>query len=76
MSKHKPNNETTIKSIWVVSISRISVQKFFCKLIKGSVAECIFSKILEHSNNIDIEKALMQKTLDGITTKMKAACPI
>ena len=40
------------------------------------MAECIFSKILEHSDNIDIAKALMQKKFDGITIQMKAACPI
>ena len=32
LSKHKPTSKTTIKSICVVSLSRIFVRQFFCKL--------------------------------------------
>ena len=46
MYKHKPTIKVTIKSICLVLLSRIFVQKIFCNfIIKASVADFLSSKI-------------------------------
>ena len=42
MSKHKPTIETTIKSVFAVSLSRIFVRKFFCKLLSKDLWQNLY----------------------------------
>ena len=63
--KHKPTIKTTIKSICVVSFSRIFVRQFFCKLLSKDLCQSLY--ILKfHAFRI-----LFWIPLDGFAWSMK-----